>query len=37
MESADGGTLRLTVTGVHEPVAIPLTTITNPAVTPTCP
>jgi hypothetical protein len=37
LESADGGTLRLTVTGVHEPVAIPLTTITNLAVTPTCP
>ncbi len=37
LNSADGGTLRLTVAGVHEPVAIPLTTITNLAVTPTCP
>ena len=37
LESADGGTLRLTVTGMHEPVAIPLTTVTNLAVTPTCP
>lgn len=37
LDSADGGTLRLTVVGVHEPVAIPLTTITNMAVTPTCP
>lgn len=37
LESADGGTLRLTVPGVHEPVAIPLTTVTNLAVTPACP
>jgi len=37
LESADGGTVRLTVVGAHEPVAIPLTTVTNLAVTPTCP
>ena len=37
LSSADGGTLRLTVAGVYEPVAIPLATVTNLAVTPTCP
>jgi hypothetical protein len=37
LKSADGGTLRLTVTGMHQPVAIPLTTVTNLAVTPACP
>ena len=37
LNSADDGTLRLTVVGVHKPVAIPLTTITNLAVTDTCP
>ena len=37
LKSADGGTLRLTVAGAHEPVAIPLTTVMNLAVTPTCP
>ena len=37
LESADSGTLRLTVTGAHEPVAIPLPTVTNLAVTPACP
>jgi hypothetical protein len=37
LESADGGILRLAVAGTHEPVAIPLTTITNLAVTPACP
>jgi hypothetical protein len=37
LESADGGILRLAVTGAHEPVVIPLTTITNLAVTPACP
>jgi hypothetical protein len=37
LESADGGILRLTIAGAHEPVAIPLTTVTNLAVTPTCP
>ena len=37
LKSADGGTLRLTVAGAHEPVAIPLTTVTNLAVTSTCP
>ena len=37
LESADGGILRLAVAGAHEPVVIPLTTITNLAVTPACP
>jgi hypothetical protein len=37
LRSADGGTLRLTVVGAYEPVTIPLATITNLAVTPTCP
>ncbi len=37
LNSADSGTLRVTAVGVHEPVAIPLTTVTNLAVTPTCP
>jgi hypothetical protein len=37
LDSADDGTLRLTVAGVHEPAAIPLTTVTNMTVTPSCP
>lgn len=37
LESADGGILRLAVAGAHEPVVIPLTTITNLTVTPACP
>ena len=37
LDSADGGTLRLTVTGTHEPVAIPLTTVTNLAIIANCP
>lgn len=37
LESADGGTLRLTVTGTHEPVAIPLTAVTNLAIISNCP
>ena len=37
LNSADGGALRLTVAGVHVPVAIPLTTVTNLAVISTCP
>jgi hypothetical protein len=37
LNSADGGILRLTVTGTYRPVAIPLTTVTNLAVTPSCP
>jgi hypothetical protein len=37
LKSADGGILRLTVAGAHQPVAIPLTTVTNLAVTLTCP
>jgi hypothetical protein len=36
LTSADGGTVRLTVTGTHDPVAIPLTTISNMAVTSAC-
>jgi hypothetical protein len=37
LDSANGGVLRLTVVGVHAPVAIPLTTVTNLAVTAACP
>ena len=37
LNSADSGNLRLTVTGAFEPVVIPLTNITNRAITPTCP
>ncbi len=37
LNSADGGILRLTVTGAYQTVAISLTTVTNLAVTPTCP
>lgn len=37
LQSADGGIVRLTVAGAHQPVTIPLTTVTNLAVTPTCP
>ena len=37
LKSADGGILRLTVADAHQPVAIPLTAVTNLAVTPTCP
>jgi hypothetical protein len=37
LASADGGILRLTVAGVHGAVTVPLTTVTNLAVTPTCP
>jgi len=37
LNSADGGILRLTIAGAHAPVTIPLTTVTNLAVTPTCP
>lgn len=37
LDSADGGIVRLTVAGTHEPVAIPLTAVTNLAITPSCP
>jgi len=37
LQSADGGALRLAVAGSHDPVVIPLATVTNLAVTPTCP
>jgi hypothetical protein len=37
LQSADGGILRLTVAGMYQPVTIPLTTVTNLAVIPTCP
>jgi hypothetical protein len=36
LQSADGGILRLTITGAHQRIAIPLTTVTNLAVTSTC-
>jgi hypothetical protein len=36
LQSADGGTLRLTVAGAHAPVIIPLTTVTNLSITPSC-
>jgi hypothetical protein len=36
LQSADGGVLRLTVAGAHQPAAIPLTTVTNLAVISTC-
>jgi hypothetical protein len=35
-ESADGGVLRLSVAGAHEPAAIPLTSVTNLAVVASC-
>jgi hypothetical protein len=35
--SADGGIVRVNVAGAHNPATIPLTTITNLAVTATCP
>jgi hypothetical protein len=37
LDSADGGIVRLTVTGAHNLVAIPLTTVTNMTVTASCP
>ncbi len=37
LQSADGGVLRLSVAGVHEPAVIPLTTVTNMAVVASCP
>ena len=37
LASADGGLLRLRVDGVHDLAAIPLTAVTNLAVTPACP
>ncbi|MGH3936189.1 MAG: hypothetical protein ACRDS1_14630 [Pseudonocardiaceae bacterium] len=36
LRSADGGQIRLTVAGVHDPIAIPLTQITNLTIVPTC-
>jgi hypothetical protein len=36
LRSADGGQIRLAVTGSHDPIAIPLTQITNLTVVPTC-
>jgi len=35
--SADGGQVRLTIAGTHEPVVIRLTNVTNLALTTTCP
>lgn len=37
LASADGGTVRVTVAGAHDPTPISLATITNLAVTATCP
>jgi hypothetical protein len=37
LQSADGGQLRLTVTGGHEPVVIALSQVTNLALTTACP
>jgi hypothetical protein len=37
LASADGGILRLTIAGVHDSVAIPLTAVTNLAVASSCP
>ena len=37
LNSADGGTLRLTIAGLHEPVAIPLTALRNLVVVASCP
>jgi hypothetical protein len=37
LQSADGGVLRLSVAGAHEPAAIPLTTVTTMAVVARCP
>jgi hypothetical protein len=37
LKSADGGQVRLTLTGTHEPVVIPLTHVTNLALTTSCP
>jgi hypothetical protein len=36
LRSADNGQIRLTVTGNHDPIAVPLTQITNLAVVATC-
>jgi hypothetical protein len=36
LQSADGGQLRLIVTGSHEPVVVPLAKVTNLGVTATC-
>ncbi len=36
LRSADGGQIRLTVTGNHDPIAIPLTQITNLTIVSTC-
>lgn len=37
LQSADGGVLRLSVAGAHEPVAIPLGTVTSMVVVASCP
>jgi hypothetical protein len=37
LASADGGIIRLNVTGTHDPVAVPVTTMTNMTVTTACP
>jgi hypothetical protein len=35
--SADGGTIRLTVTGAHNPLLIPMDSVTNMTITTACP
>jgi hypothetical protein len=37
LQSADGGVVRLSVTGAHQPAAIPFSTVTNMAVVAGCP
>ena len=37
LASADGGVLLVRIAGAHDPVAIPLATLTNLALTPACP
>ena len=37
LQSADGGVLRLSVAGAHEPTATPLTMVTNIAIVANCP
>jgi len=37
LSTADGGLLRLTVAGAHEPVVIPLAAVRNLAIVTSCP
>ncbi len=36
LRSADGGQIRLAVTGIHDPIAIPLTQINNLTIVASC-